>query len=55
VMTSGKPLAYPQIYYAFDIVRQIGLACGKEAARRIQGAKVRGAKRIVGARAPSNP
>jgi CubicO group peptidase (beta-lactamase class C family) len=26
VMTSGKPLVYPQIYYAYDILRQIGAA-----------------------------
>jgi CubicO group peptidase (beta-lactamase class C family) len=26
LMTSGKPLVYPQIYYAYDILRQIGLA-----------------------------
>jgi CubicO group peptidase (beta-lactamase class C family) len=30
LMTSGKPLLYPQIYYAFEILRQIGLACPKE-------------------------
>ena len=29
LLTSGKPLIYPQIYYAFDAVRQIGLACAK--------------------------
>jgi len=33
VMTSGKPLVYPQIYYAFDALRQIGLACAKEPTR----------------------
>jgi CubicO group peptidase (beta-lactamase class C family) len=26
LMTSGKPLIYPQIYYAYDVLRQIGLA-----------------------------
>jgi CubicO group peptidase (beta-lactamase class C family) len=30
LLTSGKPLIYPQIYYAFDALRQIGRACGKE-------------------------
>ncbi len=30
IMTSGKPLVYPALYYAIDIPRQIGLACGKE-------------------------
>ena len=34
LMTSGKPLVYPEIYYVYDITRQIGLACSKEAARR---------------------
>jgi CubicO group peptidase (beta-lactamase class C family) len=26
LMTSGKPLVYPQIYYAFDVLRQINNA-----------------------------
>jgi len=26
LITSGKPLVYPQLYYAYDIVRQIGAA-----------------------------
>ncbi len=29
LMTSGKPLVYPEIYYLYDIVRQIGRACTK--------------------------
>ncbi len=29
LMTSGKPLVYPEIYYLYDIVRQIGAACTK--------------------------
>jgi CubicO group peptidase (beta-lactamase class C family) len=29
LMTSGKPLVYPELYWVFDILRQIGLACGK--------------------------
>ncbi|MFQ5664948.1 MAG: serine hydrolase domain-containing protein [Candidatus Binatia bacterium] len=33
LMTSGKPLVYPQIYHVFDITRQIGLACPKERPR----------------------
>jgi CubicO group peptidase (beta-lactamase class C family) len=28
LMTSGKPLVYPQLYYVYDILRQIGLAAG---------------------------
>ncbi len=30
VMTSGKPLVYPALYHAYNIVRQIGLACPKD-------------------------
>jgi len=30
LMTSGKPLLYPEIYYCWDIMRQTGLACPKE-------------------------
>lgn len=26
LLTSGKPLLYPELYYAFDLMRQIGLA-----------------------------
>jgi len=33
LLTSGKPLVYPQIYYAFDVLRQIGLACAKDPLR----------------------
>jgi len=29
LLTSGKPLVYPEIYYLFDVLRQIGLACPK--------------------------
>ena len=29
LLTSGKPLIYPEIYYVFDVLRQIGLACPK--------------------------
>jgi len=28
-MTSGKPLIYPEIVHLFDVMRQIGRACGK--------------------------
>jgi CubicO group peptidase (beta-lactamase class C family) len=31
VMTSGKPLFYPQLYYAYDILRQVGLAMPPQA------------------------
>ncbi|MBI3784779.1 MAG: beta-lactamase family protein [Deltaproteobacteria bacterium] len=30
IMTSGKPLVYAQIYYAWDLMRQIGQLCPKE-------------------------
>lgn len=29
ILTSGKPFLYPEIYYLFDVLRQIGLACPK--------------------------
>jgi CubicO group peptidase (beta-lactamase class C family) len=29
LLTSGKPLVYPEMYYLFDVLRQIGLACPK--------------------------
>jgi len=32
LITSGKPLVYPEIYYLFDVLRQIGRACPKEPA-----------------------
>ena len=30
LMTSGKPLIYPEIYYVHEILRQVGLACRPE-------------------------
>jgi CubicO group peptidase (beta-lactamase class C family) len=30
LVTSGKPLVYPEIYYLYDAVRQLGIACPKE-------------------------
>jgi CubicO group peptidase (beta-lactamase class C family) len=30
IMTSGKPVVYPELYFAFDVLRQIGLACPKD-------------------------
>ena len=29
LMTSGKPFIYPELYYLFEVLRQIGLACPK--------------------------
>jgi CubicO group peptidase (beta-lactamase class C family) len=39
LITSGKPLVYPEMYYLYDAVRQIGIACPKEKKRRIAAAK----------------
>lgn len=33
LMTSGKPLVYPQLFYAYDILRQIALAAPRGPAR----------------------
>jgi CubicO group peptidase (beta-lactamase class C family) len=30
IMTTGKPVVYPQIYFFWDVMRQIGLACPKD-------------------------
>jgi CubicO group peptidase (beta-lactamase class C family) len=30
LMTSGKPLVYPELYYVYNILREIGRACLKE-------------------------
>jgi hypothetical protein len=30
LMTSGKPLFYPEIFHYSDVFKQIGLACPKE-------------------------
>ena len=34
LMTSGKPFIYPELYYLFEVLRQIGLACPKAPAAR---------------------
>jgi CubicO group peptidase (beta-lactamase class C family) len=36
LMTSGKPVLYPQIYYVFDILRRIGQACPKVTSTLLQ-------------------
>ncbi len=33
LVTSGKPLVYPQLYWVWEIVRRIGIACGKDRPR----------------------
>jgi len=42
LLTSGKPLVYAQIYYLYDILRQIGLACPKEEVRKSAGSRAHG-------------
>jgi CubicO group peptidase (beta-lactamase class C family) len=54
LMTSGKPLIYPEIYFLYDIMRQIGRACAKTArrqpgARRPAAARRRAAERRASA------
>jgi CubicO group peptidase (beta-lactamase class C family) len=39
LITSGKPLVYPEMYYLYDAVRQIGIACPKEKQRQVAAAK----------------
>jgi CubicO group peptidase (beta-lactamase class C family) len=34
LLTSGKPLLYPELYHAFDVLRQIGIACRRAPRRR---------------------
>lgn len=41
LLTSGKPLLYPSLYYVYDIIRQIGIACAKEPMRRATRTRVR--------------
>jgi len=38
LMTSGKPLVYPELWWLFDVLRQIGLACGKARPQRASAA-----------------
>jgi CubicO group peptidase (beta-lactamase class C family) len=45
ITTSGKPLIYSGLYYAFDIMRQIGAACTKAAPRRAPAPRARKAGR----------
>ena len=40
IMTSGKPVAYPELYHAYNIVRHITSACPKEKDRAIRRAVV---------------
>lgn len=47
LMTSGKPLIYPQIYYVYRIAQEIGWACPKEKPRRRPGRPLRNRHRPV--------
>ncbi len=44
IMTSGKPVVYPALYYAWDILRQIGVACSRDTARQPQARSPRGVR-----------
>jgi CubicO group peptidase (beta-lactamase class C family) len=48
--TSGKPLLYPEIYYIYDIMRQISASCPKEAAPRAAATRGRPGRRAARAR-----
>ena len=37
LMTSGKPLLYPELYQLYNVIRQIGTACPKETRRKPRG------------------
>jgi CubicO group peptidase (beta-lactamase class C family) len=50
--TSGKPLVYPALYYVYDTMRQIGIACPKVRARR---GRVRAVDRPLAPRQRSRP
>jgi CubicO group peptidase (beta-lactamase class C family) len=46
ILTSGKPLLYPEVYYAWNLMRQIGILCPKTAKRpRRTAARVKRARR----------
>ena len=47
LLTSGKPLVYPELYYLWDMARQIGLACPKAGARPRPAAAALAAQRSV--------
>lgn len=55
LMTSGKPLLYPELYYLYDIVRNIGRACTKvprSASRRLVSVPARKPRKRVAAARP---
>ncbi len=42
LMTSGKPMLYPQLYSAFDVLLQIGRACEKKTGKKNLPSRGRG-------------
>jgi CubicO group peptidase (beta-lactamase class C family) len=46
LLTSGKPFIYPELYHAFDALRQIGLACRKERLRPRTPAPLQSERRV---------
>jgi CubicO group peptidase (beta-lactamase class C family) len=47
LMTSGKPLVYPEMYYLHDVMWQIGTACTKTARRPARHRRRTGDRRVV--------
>lgn len=45
LMTSGKPLVYPELYYLHDVMWTIGSVCGKTAPRRRTASRRRARRR----------
>jgi CubicO group peptidase (beta-lactamase class C family) len=50
LMTSGKPIVYPELYFLHDVMRQIGKACSKTAPRRRAARSIAVVRRRTGAR-----
>jgi CubicO group peptidase (beta-lactamase class C family) len=50
LMTSGKPLVYPELYYLHNLMWQIGTACPKTEPRRPAVARAAVARRAVARR-----
>ena len=44
LMTSGKPIIYPEVYWIWEMMRRIGAACPREAGRMLPGAGARAAR-----------
>jgi CubicO group peptidase (beta-lactamase class C family) len=39
ILTSGKPVAYPELYFLFEALRQIGIACPRDRLGAIAGGR----------------